>query len=99
MSKGSLYILVSGVFALTIFIMTACNKDSAPPAAPVNYSWVEEFDTLANALAKGWAVSNNSSPIGVSSWEQGKLVAADPVKKAIVNSYPFVAYSATYSGK
>jgi hypothetical protein len=80
-------------------VLNACTKDAAPPPPTPNYSWNEGFDTLANAVAKGWVVSNNSHPIGISSWTQGTLVVADATKKTIVNQYPFLAQSSNWSGK
>lgn len=80
-------------------VFTACNKDAAPPPPATVYSWNEQFDTLANALAKGWIATNNSHPIGITSWTQGTLLEADGNKKTMVSSYPFFAQSANWSGK
>jgi len=79
---------------------TACKKDANPekPAAPV-YSWVEEFDTLANAVQRGWSIKNNSRPIGIASWTQASLLQSDPISKTVTGTSPFLAQSATYSGK
>ena len=99
MKKNQLF---SSIFILTIFsfvIVTACKKDAAPTSAAPNYSWNEEFDTLANSFAKGWASINNSRPIGVSTWNQASVEALDAKGKAFVPSYPFSAQSAVYSGK
>ena len=99
MKKNQLF---SSIFILTIFsfvIVTACKKDAAPANAAPNYSWNEEFDTLANSFAKGWAAINNSRPIGLSTWNQASIEALDAKGKAFVPSYPFSAQSAVYSGK
>lgn len=94
--------LFQALLLLTItsaVIITACKKDAAPAAEMPNYSWHEEFDTLANSFAKGWVALNNSRPTGISSWTQASVEAADSKGKAIVPSYPFTAQSAVYSGK
>ena len=96
MKKNQLF---SSIFILTIFsfvIVTACKKDAAPANAAPNYSWNEEFDTLANSFAKGWAAINNSRPIGLSTWNQASIEALDAKGKAFVPSYPFSAQSAVY---
>lgn len=80
-------------------IITACTKDAAPAPTAPNYSWNEEFDTLANSFAKGWAAINNSRPIGLSTWNQASIEGLDSKGKAFVPSYPFAAQSAVYSGK
>ncbi len=56
--------LTSSLIIASIFsavVITACSKDAAPPAAAPNYTWNEEFDTIANSFAKGWVAKNNSS--------------------------------------
>jgi hypothetical protein len=57
-----------------------------------NYSWVEEFDTLNNALKKGWVVVNNSRPLGAGSWSQGAYVFSN----GKITGFPAASY--TYSG-
>jgi len=94
--------ILSSILLITIFsavVITACKKDAAPAAEVPSSSWHEEFDTIANSFAKGWVAINNSRPIGVSSWTQASVEAADSKGKAIVPSYPFTAQSAVYSGK
>jgi len=72
------YILSATLVLLTTaVILNACKNEAAPPAPPVSYSWNEEFDTLANSMAKGWAVNNKSNPMGLSSWMQGNMVKID----------------------
>lgn len=94
--------IIPSVFIASIFsavIITACSKDAAPAPDAPNYSWVEEFDTIANSFAKGWVAKNNSKPIGFSTWNQASVVGYDSKGKAIIPSYPFAAQSAVYSGK
>lgn len=83
----------------TAVLITACKKDAAPNADAPNYSWHEEFDTLANSFAKGWVAVNNSRPIGLSTWNQASVEGLDAKGKAFIPSYPFTAQSAVYSGK
>lgn len=53
--------------------MTACTKDDPasliPPPLP-DQSFVEEFDTVANAWHRGWVSINNSNPKGSHIWIQ-----------------------------
>ena len=71
MSKSVLCKVLSGIgISLTLF--TSCVKDTNldMPAIP-NQSFVEEFDTLSNALSKGWRIMNTSVPKGPNIWQQG----------------------------
>jgi hypothetical protein len=89
----SKYILAPVILCLfTICIITACRKDAAPPTPAPNYSFVEEFDTLANAIAKGWVSINNSRPLGTAGWLQGEFGAGKFGNKG------FSAASVSYSG-
>lgn len=67
MKKNLFKIIFATVSIVAIFV--ACKED-APVVTAKNWSFVEEFDTLGSALAKGWIVTNNSKPIGTSSWRQ-----------------------------
>ncbi len=91
------YLLLLFIFSLVV--ITACKKDAAPNAEEPSYSWHEEFDTIANSFAKGWAAINNSRPIGLSTWNQASVEGLDAKGKAFIPSYPFAAQSAVYSGK
>src|SRR4051812_46978012 len=71
-----------------------CNKDDKKEPATPNYSWVEEFDTVSNAVKNGWVILNNSRPLGVSSWQQGEF-AVDTKFGGIAG---FPAHSYSYSG-
>jgi hypothetical protein len=90
-------LIIASIFSAVI--ITACSKDAAPPAAAPDYSWNEEFDTIANSFAKGWVAKNTSRPLGYSTWNQASVVGLDSKGKAIIPSYPFSAQSAVYSGK
>ena len=80
-------------FALTLCIITACRKDAAPPPPRPNYSYTEEFDTLANAINRGWVNINNSRPLGTAGWLQGEFGASKFGNKG------FSAASVSYSGQ
>jgi hypothetical protein len=60
---------IAGSFLLAASAFVACKEDKVEAPAK-NWSFVESFDTLSNALAKGWMVSNNSKPTGTSNWRQ-----------------------------
>lgn len=58
---------------LVVTAVDACQKDDPesllPPPVP-EQSFVEEFDTVANALVRGWVTLNNSNPKGPGIWTQ-----------------------------
>lgn len=89
---------ITSLLAITV-LMVACEKDfknetPAPrPAAPV-YSFVEEFDTVANLTARGWVITNNSWPVGPISWRQGMYELGGKLGSDVVG---FPAYSAKYT--
>lgn len=89
---------ISSLLAITV-LMVACEKDfknetpEPRPAAPV-YSFVEEFDTVANLTAKGWVITNNSWPVGPISWRQGMYELGGKLGSDVVG---FPAYSAKYT--
>ncbi len=67
-------IKICAVIILTGGLFAACKED-VPVVTPKNWSFVEEFDTISTALAKGWIVTNNSKPIGSSNWRQASPFA------------------------
>src|SRR5688500_16697542 len=82
--------------AAIITIALACVKDVEPPAnqpvVPVQtISFTEEFDTVGLLEAKGWALVNNSEPIGRTGWKQGKYELGGKYGGDVVG---FPAYSA-----
>ncbi len=91
------YSFVTFFLSLALFavvLIQACKKDEAPAPAAPDYSWVEEFDTLANAINDGWGVINNSRPIGTDSWVQGQYLIDN---KGKLGGYSPASYS--YSGQ
>lgn len=74
-------LLLAGITA-TMF--TSCVDDSylaQEPPVP-DQSFVEEFDTLSAAYARGWRTINRSNPIGITDWSN-----PDPF------TLPFTAFS------
>ena len=90
MKKYFLSTIILGAISFSL-VLTACRKELAPPVAK-SYSWVEEFDTIQNSMNRGWAIVNNSRPLGTASWMQGEYGLG---KKGITG---FPAASVTYSG-
>jgi hypothetical protein len=71
MRKGSLLLLLASL-GLTLLFQSCRNDEylTAPPPVP-NQSFVEEFDTVSSALARGWQLMNASVPLGGGVWQQG----------------------------
>ena len=86
----TLPIIVAAIAASAVIV--ACEKDYVAPVEQPDASWTEEFDTLQNAMDRGWVVVNNSRPLGATSWMQGQF-GAD--KKGFTG---YAAASASYSG-
>ena len=93
--------LFTSLFTLSslMLLMMACEKDfknttPTPPPAPPVYSFVEEFDTVANLSAKGWVITNNSFPVGPISWRQGMYELGGKLGSDVVG---FPAYSSKFT--
>jgi hypothetical protein len=58
-------------------VLQSCKNDSylLDPPPVKDQSFIEEFDTVSNSLAKGWKVINASDPAGSNVWQQGGSVA------------------------
>lgn len=66
MRKSTLLNLLSfGISSL--LLLNSCKDDSFLATAPPvpDQSFTQEFDTLANAQAKGWVLRNRSVPVGI----------------------------------
>ncbi|TAE13498.1 MAG: hypothetical protein EAZ47_01805 [Bacteroidetes bacterium] len=61
------------VTSVSCALLTSCVNDAylVQPAAVPDQSFVEEFDTIGSAHARGWRFINRSSDIGPSNWQQG----------------------------
>jgi len=51
----------------------SCEKEDYKVPAPSkpDPSFVEEFDLVQDAIKRGWVMTNNSSPVGATTWFQG----------------------------
>lgn len=69
-SNFSKYLVIG---ALVFLAMNSCKKTTlntdTPPVA--DQSFVEEFDTTAAAIARGWQLINSSDPKGTGVWMDG----------------------------
>jgi hypothetical protein len=103
------YQLIAACALVTIiFVAVSCVKDyksvstPATPNSPVpTGSFVEEFDNVGDLTSKGWVFVNNSDPIGVTGWRQGRFEASNMAQnKKFLGTVPYVgfpAYSAHYT--
>lgn len=64
-------LLFCAIVSLTI--LQSCKNDSHLTTAPpiVDQSFTEEFDTVANSIARGWKLVNASMPTMSHVWQQG----------------------------
>ena len=101
-------ILAASVSVIALFaIGFACVKDvktatvtPPTPTSPVpTGSFTEEFDDVSTLTSKGWVFKNNSDPVGITGWRQGRYEPANVSgqKKflAPVDFVGFPAYSAS----
>jgi hypothetical protein len=96
MKKNNIILYTLALLVAGTLTVVSCKKDTPPPtedvpAAPTNYSFVEEFDTVAEMSNRGWVLLNSSEPIGANGWAQGKYTFGGKAGGAIAG---FVAYSA-----
>jgi hypothetical protein len=63
-------LLFTLLFSAIIIGMASCDKKETVSTTS-DPSFGEEFDTLSNAVKRGWVIKNNSKPIGTLSWVQG----------------------------
>jgi hypothetical protein len=59
------------ILSITGAAFASCKQDAPAIPEPINYSFKEEFDTLAVAFSKGWVAINKSRPLGTANWAQG----------------------------
>ena len=95
------FTLLTLFIAIIVVIAISCAKESKALVA-IDYSLSEEFDTVSNAIAKGWVIANNTKPIGTMGWVQGYFyvslyhgLALDKLGLGYPNSY---AYGGGFSG-
>lgn len=75
MRKGPLSFLL--ICAGVVITLQSCRNDeyltTPPPVA--DQTFVEEFDTVSSAVARGWVFVNSSDPKGSNVWQQGGSVS------------------------
>jgi hypothetical protein len=72
--------------SIALILFSACEREpylSLPPAVP-DQSFIEEFDTVASAIARGWRFENRSEPVGKGDWIQAYSNRSRPY--ALVNA-------------
>jgi hypothetical protein len=94
-----------GIPAAAMLIIFSCSKQQQT-MQPVDYSFTEEFDTVSNAIAKGWMITNNTKPLGTISWMQGFYYVSTFRKFGLITppvNYPssdgFGANNPSFSGQ
>ena len=102
MIRNKFYTFTSlSLFAVCALVLS-CRKDMAPenrnttPVFPpaANASFVEEFDNAGNLAQKGWVFRNNSNPIGIAGWRQGRYESASTAQYKFLAPVPFVGFPA-----
>jgi hypothetical protein len=96
MKKNNIILYTLALLVTGTLTVVSCKKDTPPPsedlpAAPINYSFVEEFDTVAEMSNRGWVLLNSSEPIGARGWGQGKYTFGGKAGGDVIG---FPAYSA-----
>ena len=89
---------------ISLAILFSCGKDSAPNAppqpqpVPETISFHESFDSAGNLTAKGWSFKNNSLPVGMNGWRQGRydpvVYGSTPGKLGANPPIPFIGFPA-----
>ncbi len=73
MNKKILIPFLSASLITGFIIIASCKKEDTPAAAPKDYSFVQEFDSMEAMLKQGWVVKNNSRPLGTTVWTTGSF--------------------------
>jgi hypothetical protein len=100
MKKNKILLFFGLAFILVSGFIIACKKDTfkagkvVSPPQTVNPSFIEEFDTVGNLVAKGWVFQNNSSPAGSTGWRQGRYEPSDMVQFSFLAPVAFVGFPA-----
>jgi hypothetical protein len=106
MKKNSIY---SGVLALlsmfsVVFLVSSCGREElkttpvVTPPVVSDGSFEEDFTNAGDLTAKGWVFRNNSNPIGVSGWRQGRFESGNAMQYKFLAPVPFLGFPA-YSAK
>jgi hypothetical protein len=102
MKKNNTYF--SGLAAVSIFsvafLFASCGREELKTTAPVTPPVVstgafdEEFTNAGTLAAKGWVFKNNSNPIGVSGWRQGRFESGNAMQYKFLAPVPFLGFPA-----
>jgi hypothetical protein len=95
-----LFLPFLSLFLLAGFVViNSCQKDALPTPEQKDYSFTQAFDSTQAMMQQGWVATNNSRPLGISTWSLGEYHWFNDPKKGIqpVGSYPGAATS--HSGR
>lgn len=96
-------LIAASALIMIIFVAISCVKDyKTPPATPTTPvspiptgSFSEEFDNVGDLTSKGWAFVNNSDPIGMTGWRQGRFEPSNMAQnKKFLATVPYVGFPA-----
>jgi hypothetical protein len=102
MKKNITYL--SSLAAVSIFsvvtLLSSCGREELKTTTPVtppvvsNGSFEEEFTNAGTLAAKGWVFKNNSFPLGVSGWRQGRFESGNAMQYKFLAPVPFLGFPA-----
>lgn len=103
MTMKKLY--TGALFAAVMTIAASCGREKLPATettvTPVvsDGSFSEEFTNAGDLTSKGWVFRNNSNPIGVSGWRQGRYEAGNAVQYKFLAPVPYLGFPAYSASK
>lgn len=98
----------------SLLMLSSCKDDSYLATAPAvpDQSFVEEFDTVASAIARGWVLKNRSVPVGrnlnqanaflqnvYGQWHQPKTTIDYPIFSVLSDPKPDIQFFPAYSSR
>jgi hypothetical protein len=96
--KNNLPLIAIFTVITSMVVFSACKSETDGAAAVTeNYSFIEEFDTLADVYSRGWIGINRSNPLGTTTWNQGTQYAGKGGKNAQLLYY-FTTNEGKFSG-
>lgn len=92
---------ISAIALSMVALLASCGTErlktpDTPPPTPAtnNASFEEEFTNAGTLTAKGWAFQNNSNPVGVTGWRQGRYESASAVQYKFLAPVAFMGFPA-----
>jgi hypothetical protein len=94
------------MIASAITLLSSCGREELKTAKPTpttptsTGAFDEEFTNAGTLTSKGWVFRNNSNPVGVSGWRQGRFESGNAMQYKFLAPVPFLgfpAYSASVS--